>query len=80
MSETIGKVLNQAVDVTAEYGKLENQCFVATDVVARREIWQGNPTIAVTVTAPVPLLGFFGPPHTLRVMGRALVETLGGSR
>lgn len=33
MSETIGKVLNQAVDVTAEYGKLENQCFVAGEVV-----------------------------------------------
>jgi hypothetical protein len=29
----MGKVLNQAVDVTAEYGKLENQCFVAGEVV-----------------------------------------------
>jgi len=34
MSETSSRVLNQAVDVSAEFGKLENQCFVATDVVA----------------------------------------------
>jgi Flp pilus assembly protein TadG len=50
------------------------------DVVASREVWQGAPTVIVTVTAPLPLLGFFGPPHTLRVMGRAPLETLAGQR
>ena len=53
---------------------------VDAEVVARREIWQGTPTVAVEVTAPLPLLGLFGPPHALRVMGRAPVETLGGRR
>jgi len=53
---------------------------VAADVVALRELWQGMPTVAVTVTAPLPLFGFFGPPNTLRVLGRAPVEILGGSR
>jgi len=53
---------------------------VEVDVVARRELWQGNSTMTVTVTAPLPLLGFFGPPHALRVVGRAPVELLGGSR
>jgi hypothetical protein len=53
---------------------------VEIEVVARRELWQGTPTVAVTVTAPLPLLGFFGPPRTLRVMGRSPVETLGGRR
>lgn len=33
MSESNCKVLNQAVDVSAEFGKLENQFFVANDVV-----------------------------------------------
>ncbi len=50
------------------------------DVVARRELWQGTPTVTVTVTAPLPLLGFFGPPHALRVVGRAPVEVLAGQR
>ena len=34
MSETSSSVLNQAVDVSGEFGKLENTCFVAADVVA----------------------------------------------
>lgn len=50
------------------------------DVVARREVWQGSPTVTVTVTAPLPLLGLFGPPHGLRVVGRAPVEALAGQR
>lgn len=53
---------------------------VDADVTAHRELWQGVPTVAVTVTAPLPLLGFFGPPRTLRVMGRAPLETLAGQR
>lgn len=50
------------------------------DVVASREVWQGAPTVTVTVTAPLPLLGFFGPPQGLRVVGRAPVEVLAGQR
>jgi len=50
------------------------------DVVARREVWQGSPTVTVTVTAPLPLLGLFGPPSGLRVSGRAPVEMLAGQR
>jgi Flp pilus assembly protein TadG len=50
------------------------------DVVARREVWHGSPTVTVTVTAPLPLLGFFGPPGGLRVSGRAPVEMLAGQR
>jgi Flp pilus assembly protein TadG len=50
------------------------------DVVARREVWQGSPTVTVTITAPLPLLGFFGPPNALRVVGRAPVEVLAGQR
>jgi Flp pilus assembly protein TadG len=50
------------------------------DVVARREVWQGAPTVTVTVTAPLPLFGFFGPPQGLRVSGRAPVELLAGQR
>lgn len=50
------------------------------DVVARREVWQGSPTVTVTVTAPLPLLGLFGPPSGLRVVGRAPVEALAGQR
>ena len=53
---------------------------VAPEVEAHREIWQGTPTVVVEVTAPLPLLGFFGPPHALRVIGRAPEETLGGRR
>jgi alpha-D-xyloside xylohydrolase len=34
MSETGGRILNQSVDVSAEFGKLENQCFIANNVVA----------------------------------------------
>ncbi len=34
MSQICSRVLNQAVDVSAEFGKLENNVFVATDVVA----------------------------------------------
>ncbi len=50
------------------------------DVIARREVWQGAPTVTVTVTAPLPLLGLFGPPNGLRVIGRAPVEVLAGQR
>lgn len=50
------------------------------DVVARREVWQGSPVVTVTVTAPLPLFGFFGPPRGLRVVGRAPVEVLAGQR
>ena len=53
---------------------------IDADVTARRELWQGMPTMVVTVSAPLPLLGFFGPPRTLRVTGRAPLETLAGQR
>jgi Flp pilus assembly protein TadG len=53
---------------------------VEAEVEARRELWQGMPTVAVTVTAPLPLLGFFGPPRSLRAVGRAPLETLAGQR
>ena len=48
------------------------------DVVARREVWHGSPCVVVTVTAPLPLLGFFGAPGGLRVSGRAPIEMLAG--
>jgi Flp pilus assembly protein TadG len=50
------------------------------DVVARRELWQGTLTVTVTITAPLPLFGFFGPPNALRVVGRAPVEVLARQR
>lgn len=50
------------------------------DVVARREVRNGSPTVIVTVTAPLPLLGFFGPPKGLLVSGRAPIELLAGQR
>lgn len=50
------------------------------DVVARREQWQGATTVTITVTAPLPLIGLFGPPNAIRVVGRAPVEVLAGQR
>lgn len=76
----VGATQQDGIERTRDLIRVAVGDAVEADVVARRELWQGTPTVAVMITAPLPLLGFFGPPHSLRVMGRAPVETLGVSR
>jgi Flp pilus assembly protein TadG len=47
----------------------------ARDVTARTELVAGVPTIAVTVRAPLPLLGLIGGARVLTVVGHALLES-----
>jgi hypothetical protein len=48
----------------------------ASDVSATYSRYRGMPAVEVTVRAPLPLLGLFGPDHALEVSGHAPVETL----
>jgi Flp pilus assembly protein TadG len=48
----------------------------AADVVADETTQGGIPVIEVTVRAPLPLMGLFGPPGSLEVSGHAAVETI----
>jgi Flp pilus assembly protein TadG len=76
----VGATQEDGVVLTQDLIRVAVGEAVEAEVVARRELWQGVPTVAVVVTAPLPLLGFFGPPHALRAVGRAPVEMLGGRR
>ena len=76
----VGATQQDGVALTRDLIRVAVGEAVEAEVGARREIWQGTPTVAVEVTAPLPLLGLFGPPHALRVMGRAPLESLGGRR
>lgn len=46
----------------------------AQHVGAAVTTWQGRPVVAVTVTAPLPILGPIGLPGALRLTGHAAVE------
>ena len=76
----VGQTDQQGVRRTRDLIRLAVGMGDEADVVARRELWQGTPTVTVTITAPLPLFGFFGPPNALRVVGRAPVEVLAGHR
>jgi Flp pilus assembly protein TadG len=76
----VGQTNQEGVRRTRDLIRLVVGMGDEADVVARRELWQGTPTVTVTVTAPLPLFGFFGPPNALRVVGRAPVEVLAGQR
>jgi Flp pilus assembly protein TadG len=76
----VGQTNQEGVRRTRDLIRLAVGMGEEADVVARREFWQGTPTVTVTVTAPLPLFGFFGPPNALRVVGRAPVEVLAGQR
>lgn len=47
----------------------------ARDVIGGTEIIDGRETVVIEVTAPLPVLGPFGPSRTLTVRGHALLET-----
>lgn len=48
----------------------------AQDVRVEYEMWLGHPAIIVTVRAPLPLLGLWGPPQSLEVSGHAAREVI----
>lgn len=48
----------------------------ADDVTASTTTRGGVPVVEVTVRAPLPLIGLFGPPRSLEVRGHAAVEAL----
>lgn len=48
----------------------------AEHVSARTGSYLGHPAAAVTVTAPLPLVGLFGLSDALQVTGHAAIETL----
>jgi hypothetical protein len=50
----------------------------ADGVSAGHTEYLGVAAIEVTVTAPLPLVGMFGPPRSLEVTGHAAAETLDG--
>jgi Flp pilus assembly protein TadG len=49
----------------------------ARDIQTGYDTWLGQPATVVTVRAPVPLLGLWGPPHLLEVSGHAAREVIG---
>lgn len=46
----------------------------ARDVEVGYDTWRGHPATIVTVRAPLPLVGLWGPAHSLEVSGHAAVE------
>lgn len=46
----------------------------AQQVQAGTTMWRGRPVVAVTVTAPLPILGPIGVPGAMRLTGHAAVE------
>lgn len=49
----------------------------AADVEAGESVQAGIRVVEVTVRAPLPLIGLFGPARSLEVSGHAAVESLG---
>lgn len=52
----------------------------AREVTARAHHMGGIPSVVVTVSAPLPVIGIWGPRGWLTVEGQAPLETLGGVR
>ena len=48
-------------------------------VESQRGMWQGQATMTVVVTAPLPVFGFLGPSGGLRAVARTPVEVLAHS-
>jgi hypothetical protein len=48
----------------------------AQNVTANLGEWRGHPVVAITVSAPLPLVGLVGVDRALEVVGHAPVETL----
>ncbi|BAU98763.1 TadE/TadG family type IV pilus assembly protein [Aurantimicrobium minutum] len=48
----------------------------ATNVSAREENWLGAPATVITVEAPLPMIGLWGPATSLEVTGHAAKEVL----
>ena len=46
------------------------------DITATLGEYLGHPSAVITVRAPLPILGLFGPAKTMEVSGHAAVETL----
>lgn len=71
-------------DATLAEGHERTQSLIETAVGAQyaRDIhtgydtWLGQPATVVTVSAPLPLLGLWGPPHILEVSGHAAREVI----
>jgi Flp pilus assembly protein TadG len=49
----------------------------ATDVSVSSSQWQGTPAVVMTVTAPIPMIGLWGPDASMEVSGHAAQEVLG---
>jgi len=71
-------------DGSLEEGELRTAELIATavgpqyarDVRATRGSYRGHPCLIVTVRAPLPLIGLFGPDRALEVAGHAGIEFL----
>lgn len=49
----------------------------ASDIHVGYKTWLGQPAVVVTVSAPLPLLGLWGPSASLEVSGHASREVIG---
>lgn len=49
----------------------------ATDISVSTSQWQGAPAVVMTVTAPIPMIGLWGPDASMEVSGHAAQEVLG---
>lgn len=49
----------------------------AADVSVSSSQWQGAPAVVMTVTAPIPMIGLWGPDASMEVSGHAAQEVLG---
>ena len=49
----------------------------ANDISVSTSQWQGAPAVVMTVTAPIPMIGLWGPDATMEVSGHAAQEVLG---
>ena len=71
-------------DNTAADGRQRTRDLIGTalgngyahDITVRSATYLGVPAVEVTVRAPLPLIGLFGPPRSLEVTGHAPLETL----
>ncbi len=48
----------------------------ATDITASQKYWRGVPATVITVRAPLPVIGLWGPVSSLEVSGHAATEVL----
>ncbi|WP_374946306.1 TadE/TadG family type IV pilus assembly protein [Agreia sp.] len=73
-----GNTPEDGADRTRQLIALAVGADYADDVTAGYSDYLGVPAIRVTVSAPLPLVGPFGPPRSLEVTGHAAAETLDG--